>query len=270
MTSAQSHYQKGHLGAAVAAAAEELRLDPANTGKRAFYAELLCLQGAYEKADQQLATLLTLDPAAALTVSTWRHLVHAAQARHDVFNAGRAPELIGPATSRVEKRLEILLALREEDLRRAAQLAQELEATRPTLAATVNGQAYEDVRDADDVCADVLEALASNGKYFWIELAQIRELSLQPPQRPLDLLWRRATLFLSNGSEGEVFLPCTYPTATDDEAALVGRTTDWLNQEGLVRGVGQKLWLVGEDALPLGELHEFTPCRETETAAAAE
>lgn len=267
MTSAQAHYQHGNLAAATAAVAEELRQEPANAGKRAFYAELLCLQGAYEKADQQLATLLSLAPGALLTVGTWRQLIHAAQARQDVFHAGRAPELIGAPTPRIQQQLQILLALREGDIPEAARLALEQEKARLSCAATVNGRAVDDVRDLDDLCAGILEVLASNGKYFWIDFTQIRELEFSPPERPLDLLWRKATLQLSNGSEGEVFIPSIYPTASDDDAAKLGRTTEWLEDQGLVRGVGHRLWLVGEEAVPMGELRDFAPAQVHPAAA---
>lgn len=259
MTSAHTHYQNGNLTAALAAVADELRQEPTHIGKRAFYAELLCLQGAYERADQQLATLLSLEPDTLLTVGTWRQLIHAAQARQDVFTTKRAPELIGPPTQHIEQQLQILLALAEGDMQTAAQLAHSQAEARPPCPAVVNGRAVDDLRDLDDLCAGLLEVLASNGKYFWIDFSQIRELELAPPQRPLDLLWQKATLLLNNGSEGEVFIPSIYVATAEDEAAMLGRTTDWQEKHGLVRGLGQRLWLVGEEALPISEVQTVIP-----------
>lgn len=252
--SAQALYRSGDLAAAIAAGAEELRHVPADLAKRAFYAELLCLQGQFERADRQLETLLSLEPKTLVTVGTWRQLLRAASARADVFERGALPEVIGEPSARVRGLLAILLALREGRPAEAAAQAQALEAARPAVPCRVNGEPVEDLRDVDDLSAGILELLASNGKYFWVELGQIRSLRFFPPQRPLDLLWRRAEIVLASGTEGEVFVPAVYATASDDPEALLGRRTDWQDCGGLVRGIGQRLWLAGEEALPLAEI----------------
>lgn len=260
MSSAQDHYRNGDLGAAVSALSEELRAAPGHVGKRAFLTELLCALGDFERADRQLEAMLALDPDTLLTVATWRQLLRAAQARREVFSAGRAPEVADTPTDRIKTLLTINLAIREGRLAEAAAAAQALEAARRPCPAVVDGQQVEDVRDLDDLCAGILEVLASNGKYFWVDLEQVASLRLEPPRRPLDLLWRKARLVLRNGSDSEVFIPAIYPTVTDDPAALLGRRTDWLDDGGLVRGTGLRTWLIGDHARPLTELDsiEFT------------
>jgi len=72
-------------------------------------------------------------------------------------------------------------------------------------------------------------------------------------------LWRRASMTVADGPDGEVYLPAIY--AADDvttDALRLGRETDWRETEGgPVRGVGQRLFIVGEDALPMMELGNF-------------
>ncbi|MCC5810919.1 MAG: hypothetical protein JJU06_11145 [Ectothiorhodospiraceae bacterium] len=265
MTQAMEHYRQGNLRQALTTVAKELRQRPSDTAKRAFYAELLCLNGEFEKADSQLITLQALEPEALLTVGTWRRLLKAAQARNDVHANGRAPDLLADANEQMRLRLDVLMAIRDEDWQRAALHAQRLEQQRDSVPAVVNGKAVDDVRDLDDVAAGVLEVLASNGKYYWVDVTEVEFLTLHPPARPLDLLWRKADLRLHTGTEGHVFIPMIYPTICDSEQALLGRATQWQERAGLVRGIGQSTWLVGEDALPLSRLEtlEIIPASNT-------
>ncbi len=254
MTEAMDHYRQGNLRQAAAAVANELRRQPGNAGKRAFYAELLCLLGEFEKADSQLATLQTLAPDALVTVGTWRQLLQAAQARVDVHAAGRTPELLGEADNRTRVRLDMLIAIREQDWPGAARQALLLEESRPIRPLWVNGKAVDDLRDLDDVDAGLLEVLASNGKYFWVCTTQVESLALHRPERPLDLLWRKAELTLLDGTHGQVFIPMIYATPTDNEQALLGRATQWQDRAGLVRGIGLRTWLIGDEAMPLSRI----------------
>ena len=61
------------------------------------------------------------------------------------------------------------------------------------------------------------------------------------------------------GPDGEVYLPAVY--VSDDpltDALRLGRETDWRQADGgPVRGVGQRLFIVGEDAVPMMDLGNF-------------
>lgn len=64
-----------------------------------------------------------------------------------------------------------------------------------------------------------------------------------------------------NGPDGDVYLPVVY--ASDDPALpdtlRLGRETDWRQQDaGPVRGVGQREFLVGEQAHGILELTELS------------
>jgi type VI secretion system protein ImpE len=70
------------------------------------------------------------------------------------------------------------------------------------------------------------------------------------------LIWRRASMSVADGPDGEVYLPAVY--ATDEQLSdpfRLGRETDWRQSDGgPVRGVGQRLFLSGEDAVPIMDL----------------
>ena len=88
--------------------------------------------------------------------------------------------------------------------------------------------------------------------------------------RPRDLLWRRAHLIVRGGPDGEVFLPVLYPGAAGeaDEQIRLGRSTDWRGGDAVpVRGVGQRTFLVGEDARPILELQTVTFDQQEQTTA---
>lgn len=250
--SATHLYQQGNLAAAIDASAQELRAAPGNTGKRAFLAELLCIQGNYERAETQLETLLALEPRSLITVGTWRNLLRAATARHEVFTQGAIPEVIGSVSPRIRALLELLLALREGN--DATVLATRLEDERQPASCIVNGTAVSDFRDVDDRFAGIVELLASNGKYFWVEQSDIVSLNFDKPERALDLLWRRAEIVLVSGTIGQVFVPSVYPTPSQDADAQLGRATDWLDERGAAIGVGQRLFLADDVALALNDI----------------
>jgi type VI secretion system protein ImpE len=116
---------------------------------------------------------------------------------------------------------------------------------------------FSDFRDIDDLCASHLEVLTTTGKYYWIPTERVASLELHPPRRPRDLAWRRATISVENGPDGDVYLPAIYDaleSGLPDELRL-GKATDWRDSNGgPVRGVGQRMFLVDDDALSLSSL----------------
>lgn len=255
MTRARTLHSNGELHKAISTVAEELMQDPADLGKRAFYVELLCMRGDYDKAARHLEGILSAAAGADPALAKWRRLIDAARLRRSVFKGSRTPGWIGAPTDTIRRQLDILRAVRGGDFQRAAALIEALDAARNLGPMRANGEPIDELRDLDDTCAGILEVFVADGRYLWIDLGQIRRLEFAQETRPLDSLWRPATLRLTDGSEHEAVVPAVYPTATDDEAMLLGRRTDWLEMAaGVARGIGKRLWLVGEEALSLGDI----------------
>jgi type VI secretion system protein ImpE len=120
--------------------------------------------------------------------------------------------------------------------------------------------AFDDFRDADDRYAGFFEILTTTGKYFWVPTERVASLVLHPPKRPRDLFWRRATISVSDGPDGEVYLPAIYDTERSglgDEYRL-GRATDWAEEAaGPVVGIGQRIFLAGEESYGIMDLTEL-------------
>ena len=254
-------FRAGNLAAAVDAANAAVRRAPADLAARVLLAELLVFSGNLERADVILDAASQVEPEAAVVVAEFRQLLRADMARRQLRRDGRVPEFLGEPTATQRLQLAALVALREGDTAEAAKLAGQAETGRPHVSGFAGDAAFDDLRDADDLCAGSFEVLTSTGKYYWIATERVISVEFHPPLRPRDLFWRRATMSVRNGPDGDVYLPVVYGS---DDAALsdvlkLGHATDWIEDGGaplgsLVRGVGQRLFLVGEEATGIMDL----------------
>lgn len=257
MTSAQELYQSGQLTDAIAACNDEIRNAPDDTAKRAFLCELLCFAGDFERADKQLDTIVYQDPKAMISAGTWRHLIRAATARDDFYKNGHIPDFIGEPTAGQQLRLEASIELRESNFAKAQELLNKAEEIRKPVSGKCDDNVFDDMRDLDDFLGAVLEVLGSNGKYYWVDYSQIKTLEFTAPERPLDLLWRQAKLLLQDGTESEICVPSIYPVGGTEKAGL-GRETEWEESSSeIIRGIGQRTLLIGEQALPILQINKL-------------
>jgi len=242
--------KKGQLLLAVKSAAELVQQKPSDEHARVLYVELLCVNGEFEKADQQLTTLMSLNPDLGFAMATWRQLVHAAQIRQDVFELKAKPELIEPATPSITHALDLLLAMSENDTPKIEQCLESINQQAALNQYSINQNPPEAIRDLDDTMANIFEVLGTNGKYFWIDFSQVVELEVFKPERILEVLWRKANIVLTNGTEGEVYLPANYPIKGDELASL-GRETQWHEVGSAYCGIGLRSWLVGDNEVSI-------------------
>jgi type VI secretion system protein ImpE len=250
-------FRDGHLAEAVEAAGLAVKQAPADIGARLLLAELLAIAGNLERADRILDAATDIDPTTGVVVAEFRQLLRAEMARQQLRRDGRVPEFLGPPTPALAQALAARVALRAGDGEAAAAAAAAAEAARPHIAGEANGKAIDDFRDADDLHAGFFEVLTTTGKYFWIPTERVATATFHPPTRPRDLLWRRASLEVRDGPDGDVYLPVTYGNDDSTLAAeyRLGRATDWHEGPGdLVRGIGQRTFLAGDDALGIMEI----------------
>ena len=259
--SAGALFRDGRLTDAIAAATQRLRREPAAAAARILLAELLLFAGNFERADGQLDTAGTIDPSLGIAAAEFRQLLRAEQARRQLLDAGRVPEFLDVPTDAQRAALAAVVALRAGDLPAAAAHVAAAEAARPPAPVMLGTQRVDDLRDADDLIGGSLEVLTPTGKYLWIPFERIVELTFHAPERPRDLYWRRATLAVEAGPNGEVYVPALYlgDPADTDEALRLGRATDWRDlAEGLTRGRGQRVFLAGEAGVSIMDLTSLT------------
>ena len=83
---------------------------------------------------------------------------------------------------------------------------------------------------------------------------RIEQLEFKPPRFLRDLLWRPAEMVIRGGPEALVYVPVLYfgSHRSEDAEIRLGRKTDWQEMPGgPTAGVGQRMLLVGDDAVPI-------------------
>jgi type VI secretion system protein ImpE len=260
-TSPGALFRAGRLDDAVTAANAAVRKAPADPGPRMLLAELLLFQGNLERADTLMDALTTMEPALALQGAAFRQLVRAEQARRQIWSEGRLPEFLGEPSPHLRRMLAALVQLRSGDTAGAVHSLAEAEEARPPAAGLAGSVPFTDFRDADDLCSGFFEVLTTTGKCFWVPTERVAEMRFHPPERPRDLFWRRTTMSVRDGPDGEVYIPVIYAgdAASQPDPIRLGRATDWAGGDGApMRGLGQRVFLVGDEGHGIMELSTLT------------
>jgi len=223
-------YKAGKLDEAIEALGAALRDDPADVRRRTFLFELLCFDGAYDRAEKQLDVIASASSDAEMGAWLYRSAIHAERMRQEMFETDTLPRTEPPP---------------------------------PAVSGTLNGDPFESLTDADPRLGARLEVFAA-GEYTWIPLEHIARVRMDPPKRLRDLLWSPVRVEPSEEMAelelGEVLLPVLAPLSWKEEEAelRLGRVSDWREvDDGEVAPVGQKLLLVDGEPFPILELREL-------------
>ncbi|WP_435020228.1 type VI secretion system accessory protein TagJ [Tundrisphaera sp. TA3] len=269
---------EGKLTQAVARAKADAAEKAGDPAARRLLFDLLCFAGDLAGAEGLLGAPVAAGPADDPVAHAWttisRSLLEAEKARNRLFGSGVRPRFLdGQPTPAMVPHLEAVDAIRSGGVATARKALDRGSEAMPIVSGTMaDGTAFADIRDADDLLAPALEVFAPAG-YFWVGWDQIQFLEVATPTTLRDLIWARAKLATFDGQLGEVFLPVLYfGTAyfTEDDPLRLGRKTDWMEAgSGIVRGVGRKVILVGEEGpsvLELGTLQFAAPAGSESTA----
>src|ERR1700685_2374625 len=226
---AQELYRAGRLTDALKALSAEVRDNPTDARRRTFLFELLCFAGEYARADKSVEVWGQAGPNSEIGVMVYRSALFAERQRQDLFTRGEFPQ---PGDS-----------------------------AQAPLAGVINGKPFKFFSDADSRIGPRLELFAA-GNYLLLPFEHVASIQIMPPARLRDLLWTpaavRTTASFKGTELGEVLIPALSPFAwqNPDDAVRLGRATVWEQPEGYDDQVpvGQKMWLVGEEEIPLLEL----------------
>jgi type VI secretion system protein ImpE len=253
-------YIEGKLNEAVEAANSEVKQHPSDTDRRWLLCELLCFVDDLERADRQLETIGKQDPKSLFSVTMFRNLIRAENARRRFYTDGQPPEVVGGLTDPMRLHLDAAGAIREGRLADALQALSAAEERRPRTGGVCDDEDFDDLRDTDDLTSSFLEALTPMGDYCWIPWVQIESILMAKPARMTDVVWRSAEVVKKDGSAGQVYLPALYygTAHSADDLLRLGRRTDWWGGDGEpTRGIGQRLLLVGDQGRPLLEINSL-------------
>lgn len=223
-------YQAGRIEDAIRALADALRENPTDARRRTFLFELLCFAGEYDRAEKQLDVLAQGDNDAQVGAMLYRGALHAERTRQGMFSPGGMPA----------------------------------GGKRPApVSGTFNGQRFEVMTDVDPRVGPRLEIFAA-GQYTWLPLQHVSTVRMEAPQRLRDLLWAPIIVRPSESMQalelGEVLMPVLTPGAWrhEDPEVRLGRVTDLQTLDtGEEVPVGQKLWLIDDQEVPVLELREL-------------
>jgi len=233
-------FKAGKLDEAIAALGEELRGNPTDSKKRTFLFELLCFAGNYDRAGKQLDVLGQSGPQSEMGAVLYRALLQSTRTRQEVYKDRKPPASKASAKDGAEGGL-------------------------------LNGTAFETLEDADPRIGANLEVFSA-GSYFLLPFSFLKSVEIQPPRRLRDLLWIPAIIRTTKDYDekelGESFIPALTPFSAShpSETVRLGRETVWeTSEDGESYPVGQKLWVVDGEELPILEVRRL----EFQRAAAA-
>ena len=262
-TAAESAFRSGDLSAALAALQAQVRQQPQDVKLRLFLSQLFMVLGQWERAENQLRVVAELDAGALPMARTYEMAIRCERLREEIFAGRRSPLIFGEPEPWIAPLVQALAAAAEGEGAQAAALrAQALEQA-PAGAGTVNGTAFEWLADADSRLGPVFEVLLS-GAYYWVPMARVARVSIEPPTDARDLVWLPATFRWTNGGEAMGLIPTRYTgsTATSEAQLLLARRTDWaaLGPDHYA-GLGQRVLTTDADEFGVLDVREivFTP-----------
>ena len=256
---AEESLRQGDLQAALAELQDQVRRDPSNSEYRVFLFQLLCVTGDWERALTQLNVAGDMDAGTLAMVHTYRDLLQCEALRERVFAGDTSPLIFGEPEEWVAKVIEALRIDASGKPDKAQQLRLEAFEAAPTVAGTLNGDAFEWVADADSRIGPFLEAVI-NGRYYWVPFDRLSEVRCEEPEDLRDFVWAPAQFFLQNGGQTVGFIPTRYSgaEAAEDDLIRLARRTEWDElAEGVYAGLGQRMLITDRDEYPLLEIREL-------------
>jgi type VI secretion system protein ImpE len=251
MSQAKLLFQQGKLHDAIDELTRDVKAAPTNIASRAFLFELLCFAGEWDRAQLQLEVIGHQDSQTKMAVDVYQNNIKATRERNRLFTDGLAPHFITEPPSYVDLLLSATRVMQEPS-GDSRGLLDRVEEERPLLAGKINGIAFQDLKDCDELTGPVLEIFVQD-KYTWLPFEQIRRIEISEPKNLRDLMWSSARIEALDGTMAQVYLPVLYPGSSDhgsDEVRL-GRRTEWnLFRKDVIFGVGSRLLLVDDEETP--------------------
>jgi type VI secretion system protein ImpE len=239
---------------------DNVRRHPSNVRERWLLFELLCVDGEWERALQQLQTWATLEPEGASRAQLYRGLIQSEIFRTEVFAGQRTPGEIEPLPTWANSLVDANVKLGEGNVTAADELRHAAFGNAPTTRGeSAQIGAFEWLADSDSRLGPVCE-LAVAGGYRWVPFDAMKSLTLGPTAALIDLVWRSVIVVLRNATVLRGYLPVRYPgSETGPSAIRLARETTWgdIGETGVI-ALGQKTWCtnIGDfGLLDIGECH---------------
>jgi type VI secretion system protein ImpE len=251
--------KNGDLKGCLQALQDSVRKNPADSKLRIFLAQVMMIQGDWDRALNQLKVIGEMEASALPMMHAYSSAIHCEKVRADVFAGTRSPLVFGDPVDWIALQLRSLALQgtgREQD---AAKLREQAFELAPATSGTINGEAFEWIADADSRLGPVLEVLL-NEAYYWIPFERIARVTIEAPSDARDLVWVPAEFQWTNGGEAMGLIPTRYPGSdkSEDAAIRLARKTEWSPAgPDAFTGLGQRLLTTDGPEIGLLELREL-------------
>ncbi|WP_231337679.1 type VI secretion system accessory protein TagJ [Paraburkholderia sprentiae] len=237
---------------------DNVRKHPSNVRARWLLFELLCIDGEWQRALQQLQTWATLESEGVSRAQMYRGLIRGEIFRAEVFAGQRTPGEIDPLPEWVKTLLQANAKLGEGNLAAADELrGAALNAAPATRGESAQIGEFEWLTDSDTRLGPVCELTVAGG-YRWVPFDAIKSLTLGPVTSLTDLVWRSAVVGLRDATVLRGYLPVRYPgSESGPTATRLARETSWtdVGETGVI-ALGQKTWSTDKGDVGLLDLGE--------------
>jgi type VI secretion system protein ImpE len=233
-----------------------VRKAPEQAAHRAAYFQLLCVQGEWEKALDQIALVEDLDAESMLFAQTYGRALRCEAERRRVHAGAEDPVIFGEPAEWMGLLIEAFRQGRAGNWPAALQ-AQELAfAAAPATPGHLNGEAIEWIADVDVRYGPVLEAFVE-GHYRWVPFQSLSGLAITPPRHLIDLVWLQAKFALTNGGSMDGLVPARYfgSEKAEGEAIRRAEATDWREvAPGRFVGLGHRCLCSDVSDIPVAQV----------------
>lgn len=253
MKEAKQHLDSGNLSEAVNSVLGSVKKNPTDAAARTFLFELSCFSGDWDRAEKQLDVIGHQDANAMMGSLIYRGNFSAERDRMKHFADGTLPEIAMELPEYVKDLLKANELLRAGKTLEARSMLDAVEDARPAFPCTVNGIDRDDFRDYNDLTMCVFEAIVKDS-YVWLPFEQVEKIEFLDRKSLRDIYWLHASFELTNGTNGEMFVPSLYVNSwkhSDDQVRL-GRAVDWRDAgEDIYIGEGSRLYSAGGEELSI-------------------
>lgn len=263
-TAAEQALKDGDPQAAIKHLQAQIRSQPADARLRVFLFQLLCVQGDWKRALNQLNVASELDASTLPMVQAYRETIQCEVLREQVFKGQKAPLLFGEPENWTALLIEGLLREGRGEHDDAARLREQAFDQAPATPGQARGEGdvvhdFQWIADADMRIGPVLEAVV-NGRYYWVPWSRLTAVKFEPPADLRDRVWTPSTLTFTTGGELVAFLPTRYAGSNlADPLVALARKTEWSEpRPGLFVGSGQRMLATDVGDLALMDLRSVT------------
>src|SRR4051812_9379808 len=227
-----------------------VRANPADGKLRVMLFQVLCVMGQWDRAQNQLQVCAGMNPANMLMAQVCKQAILCEHLRAEVWAGKRSPLVLGEPSEWISWMIQALSMSAQGQHAAAAELRSKAFEAAPAISGSIAvgegnpaPKPIEWIADADERLGPILEAVV-DGKYYWIPWERIALLRVDKPADLRDTVWLPVQFIWTAGGQQVGLIPSRYPGSEDprfDAAVRMGRRTEFVDEGGFDRPVGQRL-----------------------------